>query len=55
MPGLPPEQMRHHTFLLAEHALLTGVTAEMSPAHVSVLLPEVAWNLGVWHRLAQAR
>ena len=50
---LPAEQMRHHTFLVAEHAQLTGLTAEMSPACNALLLPEVAWNVAVWRRLAQ--
>jgi len=50
---LPAEQLRHHTFLVAEHAQLTGLTAEMSPACNALLLPEVAWNLAVWRRLAQ--
>ena len=46
------EQLRHHTFLVAEHAVLLGLTAEMSASYCSVLLPEVAWNLAVWRRLA---
>ena len=36
---MPAEQLRHHTFLVAEHAVLLGLTAEMSPSYVSVLLP----------------
>ena len=27
---------RHHTFLVPEHAVLLGLTAEMSPSYVSV-------------------
>ena len=38
---------------MPEHAVLLGLTAEMSPSYVSVLLPEIAWNLAVCRRLAQ--
>jgi hypothetical protein len=36
---MPAGQLRHHTFLVPEHAVLLGLTAEMSPSYVSVPPP----------------
>ena len=47
----PPEQQCHATLLIPEACELTGLTTEVSPEHNAVLLPELAWNVAVWHRL----
>ena len=44
---LPAAQLRHHTFLVPEHAVMLGFTLEMSGGFVGELLPELAWNLAV--------